>query len=55
MIFPLVMIYLNRRLPRPARSSTWSIILLVANVLFFGLFFINFILVELTGTVLVRF
>ena len=55
MIFPLMVIYLNRRLPRPARSSTWSIILLVANVLFFGFFFINFVLVELTGNVLMRF
>lgn len=55
MIFPLVMIYLNRRLPRPARSSGWSILVLAANALFFGLFFINFVLVELTGNVLMRF
>jgi len=55
MIFPLLMIYLNLQLPRPARSSGWSIIMLIANALFFGFFFINFVLVELTGNVLVRF
>lgn len=55
MIFPLLMIYLNRRLPRPARISGWSILILAANALFFGLFFINFVLVELTGIVLMRF
>jgi hypothetical protein len=55
MIFPLVMIFLNRRLPRPARGSAWSIIFLLANVLFFGFFFVNFVMVQLTGTALMRF
>jgi hypothetical protein len=55
MIFPLVMIYLNRRLPRPARSSAWSILFLLANAVFFGFFFINFVMVQLTGTALMRF
>ncbi len=43
MIFPLVMIYLNRRLPRPARITWWSILVLLANAVFFGYFFVNFI------------
>jgi hypothetical protein len=55
MIFPLIMIFLNRKLPRPARGSAWSIILLLANAVFFGFFFINFVMVQLTGTALMRF
>lgn len=55
LIFPLVMIYLNRRLPRPARITWWSILALLANVVFFGFFFINFLALQITGTPLVRF
>lgn len=55
MIFPLIMIYLNRQLPRPARAAWWSILVLVVYMLFFGFFFINFMAVELTGQPLVRF
>lgn len=54
-IFPLVMIYLNTKLPRPARSPWWSTLVLLINVLFFGFFFINFLAVQLTGTPLVKF
>ena len=54
MIFPLVTIYLNRQLPRPARITWWSYLVLLANVLFFGFFFINFLYLLLTGTPLVR-
>ncbi len=54
-IFPLVMIYLNRQLPRPARIRWWSCLGLLGNVLFFGFFFINFLAVQLNGTPLVRF
>jgi hypothetical protein len=49
MIFPLVMIYLNRRLPRPARITWWSILVLLANAIFFGFFFFNFMYGLLTG------
>ena len=55
LIFPLVMIYLNRQLPRPARIKWWSYLALVCNVIFFGFFFVNFMAVQLTGTPLVRF
>ncbi|HXG58319.1 MAG TPA: Nramp family divalent metal transporter [Thermoanaerobaculia bacterium] len=55
MIFPFVLIYLNRRLPRPARAPWWSYVVLLANVLFFGFFFVNFLAVQLTGTPLVVF
>ena len=44
MIFPLLTIYLNRRLPRPARITWWSYLVLLANVIFFGFFFVNFII-----------
>jgi hypothetical protein len=54
MIFPLVTIYLNRQLPRPARITWWSYLVLLANVIFFGFFFINFLYLLLTGTPLMR-
>jgi len=43
LIFPFMLMYLNSRLPRPARPRPWHYVLLVANVLFFGFFFVNFI------------
>lgn len=43
MIFPLATIYLNRQLPKPARITWWSYLALLANVLFFGFFFVNFV------------
>jgi len=55
MIFPFVMIYLNRQLPGPSRISAWGIVLLVLNVLFFGFFFLNFLSVQVTGTPLYQF
>lgn len=54
LIFPLAMIYLNTKLPRPARASWWSILVLVLNTLFFGFFFFNFLSVFLTGNPIVR-
>ncbi len=43
LIFPFLLIYLNYKLPKVARPKPWHTVLLVANVLFFGFFFINFI------------
>jgi len=37
-------IYLNRQLPKPARLKWWSYVALLLNVVFFGYFFINFVL-----------
>ena len=54
-IYPIAMIYLNSKLPRPARASWWSYLVLIANVLFFGFFFINFLVVIFTGRPLVKF
>ncbi len=54
-IFPLVLIYLNSKLPKPARASWWSYLVLLLNLLFFGFFFLNFLIVQLTGSPLVAF
>ena len=52
--FPLVMIYLNSKLPRPANITWWSYLVLILNVIFFGFFFLNFAAVQfpawLTGS-----
>jgi len=44
MIIPFAVIYLNRQLPKPARLKWWSYVALLLNVVFFGYFFINFVL-----------
>jgi len=54
-IYPIVLIYLNRQLPAPARGGVWSIIILLANVVFFGFFFLNFLALQLVGKPLVVF
>lgn len=43
LIYPFLLMYLLRRLPRPARPRPWHYVLLGLNVLFFGFFFVNFI------------
>src|ERR671911_1278536 len=43
LIFPFLLIYLNRKLPRTARPNWWHTVLLLVNVVFFGFFFVNFI------------
>lgn len=55
MIYPFVLIYLNTKLPKPARARWWSILILVLNVLFFGFFFVNFVALKATGRPLVVF
>ena len=55
MIFPLIMIYLNCKLPRPARMGWLPGLALIGNAVFYGFFFINFLVTHLTGMPLVRF
>jgi hypothetical protein len=55
LIFPFAIIYLNRRLPRVARPKWYSYVALLLNFLFFGFFFINFVVNEVTGEALVQF
>jgi hypothetical protein len=43
LIVPFAVIYLNRRLPAAARMKWWSYVALLANVVFFGYFFVNFV------------
>ena len=54
LIYPFLLIYLNSKLPRPARPRPWHYVLLILNVLFFGFFFINF-LADFFGDPLVVF
>jgi hypothetical protein len=54
LIFPFMLMYLNSRLPRPARPRPWHYVLLGANVLFFGFFFVNFI-ADFVGDPLITF
>lgn len=49
LIYPAVLIYLNTKLPRPARARWWSILTLILNILFFGFFFLNFASAVLFG------
>jgi len=55
MIFPLAILYLNSQLPKPARITWWSYLVMILNVLFFGFFFINFVAIQFTGTPLIKF
>ncbi|WP_157245614.1 Nramp family divalent metal transporter [Nonomuraea typhae] len=43
LIYPFLLIYLNGKLPRPARPRPWHYVILILNVLFFGFFFVNFV------------
>jgi hypothetical protein len=54
LIYPFLLMYLNSRLPRPARPRPWHYVILVLNFLFFGFFFINFI-ADFIGEPLVTF
>jgi hypothetical protein len=55
LVFPFMLIYLNSRLPKAARPGLGVVLLLLANFLFFGFFFLNFVVKEITGTALVQF
>jgi len=55
LIFPLLLLYLNRRLPRPARIGRWGTLALIANTIFFGFFFVNYLAAQIVGAPLLRF
>ncbi len=55
LIFPFVIMYLNSKLPRPAKITWWSYLVLILNVLFFGFFFFNFVWMQAFKTPLVKF
>jgi len=54
LIFPFMLMYLNSKLPRPARPRPYHYVILGLNVLFFGFFFTNFI-ADFLGDPLVTF
>ena len=54
LIYPFMLMYLNSKLPRVARPGPLVYVLLVANFLFFGFFFVNFIADQL-GDPLITF
>jgi hypothetical protein len=55
LIYPIVLIYLNTKLPKPAKARWWSVVVLIANWLFFGFFFLNFAYSVFAGRPLVQF
>jgi hypothetical protein len=55
LVFPFALIYLNRRLPKAARPPKWTYVGLAANVVFFGFFFLNFLVEKIGGKPLVTF
>jgi hypothetical protein len=54
LIYPFFLMYLNSKLPRPARPRPWHYVILVLNFLFFGFFFVNFI-ADFVGEPLITF
>ncbi|MGN9843335.1 Nramp family divalent metal transporter [Nonomuraea sp. H19] len=54
LIYPFLLMYLNSRLPRPARPRPWHYVILVLNFLFFGFFFVNSV-ADFVGDPLVTF
>lgn len=55
LMFPFVLMYLNSRLPRPARPNWYHYVILVLNFVFFGFFFINFAHEQVVGAALLQF
>ncbi|MPZ89828.1 MAG: hypothetical protein GEU81_17610 [Nitriliruptorales bacterium] len=55
LIYPFILIYLNSKLPRAARPSMWHYAVLLIAAVFFGFFFINFVVEFFTGEALVVF
>jgi hypothetical protein len=55
LVFPFLLIYLNRQLPKPARMSWKGTVVLTLNAIFFGFFFLNFIWSQLFHAPLVKF
>jgi hypothetical protein len=54
LIYPFLLIYLTRKLPKAARPRWWHTVILLLNVGFFGFFFVNFV-ADLVGDPLFTF
>jgi hypothetical protein len=55
LIYPFHLLYLNYKLPKAARTSTFYAVAMLLNVVFFGFFFLNFLALEFTGTPIMKF
>ncbi|MET0450217.1 MAG: Nramp family divalent metal transporter [Mycobacterium sp.] len=55
LIFPFLVIYLNRRLPEAARPSISANVAVLVCVPFFGFFFLNFLVEKVTGVPMLTF
>jgi len=55
LVFPFALMYLNCRLPKPAKAPWWSYVVLILNVIFFGFFFLNFAWSRIFGAAIVKF
>lgn len=49
LVMPIPLLYLITRLPRPARARWWSYLVLAAMMIYFGFFFFNFLVGEISG------
>jgi hypothetical protein len=49
LIMPLPLLYLITKLPGPARARWWSYLVLPAMMIYFGFFFLNFLVGEISG------
>jgi hypothetical protein len=48
LIMPFALMYLISRLPRPARASWWSYVILTVVAVYFGFFFLNFLVSKIS-------
>lgn len=48
LIMPFALMYLIARLPRPARAKWWSYVILTAVAVYFGFFFLNFLVSKIS-------
>jgi hypothetical protein len=48
LIMPFALMYLISRLPRPAKAAWWSYVVLAAVVVYFGFFFLNFLVSKIS-------
>jgi hypothetical protein len=49
LVMPMLLMFLISKLPRPARAKWWSYLILIAVMVYFGYFFLNFFVGELSG------
>ena len=48
LIMPLFLMYLISKLPRPAKAKWWSYVILALVAVYFGFFFLNFLISKLS-------